>query len=60
MHIEFPETGGVLIVGDEEELRGLASELELAAEEGEAFGQLLTDEGVEQVTIRRLLDADEA
>jgi hypothetical protein len=54
MHIEFPEAGGVLIVGDEEELRGLADTLIEAIHEGDAIGQLLTNESVEQVTARCL------
>jgi hypothetical protein len=53
MHIEFHEKGGVLIMGDEDELRDLAGDIELAADDGETVAQMLTDEGVEQVTIRR-------
>jgi hypothetical protein len=44
---------GVLIEGTEDELRGLASDIKWVAKHGLATeGSVLTDEGVERVTIR--------
>lgn len=55
MHIEFPDDGGILIVGEADELRDLAGDLNMAANEGEAIATLLTDDGVEQITVRCLM-----
>lgn len=43
---------GVLIEGDEDELRGLAVDIEHAADGEAVEATMLTDDGVETVTIR--------
>lgn len=45
---------GILIEGDKEELHALALTLAEAADDGHSEGAILTDEGVEEVTIRRV------
>jgi hypothetical protein len=47
---------GVLIEGDAQELRDLADELKHAAKHGHSEGIILTDDGVETVTIRTVSD----
>ena len=47
-----PPEGGVLIAGDVQELAGLVETIIEAVGEGEATGQLLTDEGVEDLVVR--------
>lgn len=62
MNIDLePDIGGVLIEGTKAELDGLRETLTDAihGEMGEAEGALLTDDGVETVTIRRLPGEDE-
>ncbi len=55
MHVAVDEDHGVLIEGDEQELRDLASALLEAAVLGTIEEHvLLTDEGVATITIRRV------
>ena len=54
-----PAGGGVLIQGTYNELDGLADTIAVALEDGHAEGNLLTDEGVETVTIQRLPGDDD-
>jgi hypothetical protein len=46
-----PEGGGVLIAGDEDELRALAGTMLEAAVHGDAVGQFLTPLGVEMLSV---------
>ena len=49
-----PDRGGVLIVATEEELEDLCETLADAMEDGEGVGQVLTNDAVETLTIRRV------
>ena len=51
MRIAFPEEGGVLIEGDQEELTEFAGQIAAAIAGGESRETLLTTEGTEPVTI---------
>jgi hypothetical protein len=51
-----PDGGGVLIVGTWDELDDLRGTLADAMEDGEGVGQVLTNEAVETLTIRKAVD----
>jgi acylphosphatase len=47
----------ILIEGDEEELEGLVETIQEAIDHGHASGAMLDDEGVENVTVRCVVEA---